>query len=470
MRGTVATLRKPDPLFLSISGLAAIWICVRSYRLLYSLPGAAGFDGYYYVLQVDSILRNGFPRLHTLTPAALYILAFFVRFAGNTISGIKITIIIGTVCLFVLVGLAAYKECGNRWAALVGATLALTATPFNYLQVEFDSTLAGLVAVFCALLILAAHLRSRRIDSLILGLGCLLTAVLSHRTTAVIALLLLSIFICHRSVRLEWVSRTWWRNLPRLSSLVLTLIPLAIVFGVSASRRLHEHILRVQSHLSISDSTLAYLPLVIAACALGYLLPHREMESCEFEASASCFRCFISVLSASAVIAMPLRFVNLGATTNQLTDRASLLLLPFLGVQVGVCVGKAFRGPHKVWCASCVLFALALLLPSTPPGISYWKTFPALTDLSEVAKGRLSTSDIVVAPHGAEFLLMSRYGFHATEFSRQTPKGATRYLFVSKDTLGINSQEYLCYVDLGGACLMKEVEYDDESANDDGSR
>jgi hypothetical protein len=118
VRGTVATLRERDGLLFFASGLAAVLISVRSYRLLYSLPGAAGFDGYYYVLQVDSILHTGFPRLHTLTPAALYILAFFVRFIGNSISGIKIAIIVGAVCLFVLVGLTAYRDCGNRWAAL----------------------------------------------------------------------------------------------------------------------------------------------------------------------------------------------------------------------------------------------------------------------------------------------------------------------------------------------------------------
>ena len=466
----MATVREHDPLLLSISGLAAILICVRSYRLLYSLQGAAGFDGYYYVLQVDSILHNGLPRLHTLTPAALYILAFFVRFAASTISGIKIALMMGTVCLFVLVGLAAYKECGSRWAALAGATLALTATPFDYLQVEFDSTLAGLIAVFSALLMLAVHLRSRRIDSLVLGLGCLLTAALSHITTAVIALLLLAIFICHRSARLDWVSRRWWGSLPRLASLVLRLVPLAIVFGACVSRSFHEHILRVHTHLSISDSTLTFLPLVSAACALGYLLQHSEMKSAEFEASASCIRCFIFVLSASAVLATPLRFLNLGAVINQLTDRASLLLLPFLGVQVGVCVVNGIRGTHKIWYASCVLFALTLLLPSTPPGISYWKTFPALSGPSEVATSKLSTSDFIVAPHGVEFLLMSRYGFHATEFSRKTPTGASRYLFVSKDRLLINSQGHLCYVDLGGACLVKEVGYVDESTIDGGSR
>ena len=465
----MATLRERDALVFYASGLAAAWISVQSYRLLYSLPGAAGFDGYYYVLQVDSILHTGLPRLHTLTPAALYILAFFVRFVGNTVSGIKIAIIIGTVCLFVLVELTAYKDCGNRWAALAGASLVLTAAPFGYLQVEFDNTLAGLIAVFCALLVLTAHLRSRCRDLLILGLGCLLTAALSHKTTAVIAILLLAIFICHRSARFEWVGRRCWRSLPRLPLVVLILTLFVIVIGVCVSRGFHEHILRVESHLSISDLALTYLPLVSAACALGYILRRGEMEGTEFEASVSHLRCFISVLSASAVVAAPLRFLNLGATINQLTDRAFLLLLPVLGVQVGVCVVNGIRGPHKLWCASCVLLALTLLLPSTPPGISYWKTFPALTVPSELVKGRLSASDIIVAPHGAEFLLMSRYGFHATEFSRNTPKGARRYLFVSKERLRINSQESLCYVDLGEACLIKEIEYDDEPANDDGT-
>ena len=470
----MATFRERDTLLLSVSGLAAFWICVRSYRLLFSLHGAAGFDGHYYVLQVDSILHNGFPRLHTLTPAAFYLLAIFVRFAGNTISGIKVAIIIGTVCLFVLVGLAAYKDCGNRWAALAGAILALTAAPFSYLQVEFVSTLVGLIAVFCAMLMLTAHLRSRRIDSLVLGLGCLLTAALSHMTTAVIALLLLAIFICHRSARFEWISRHCWRNLPRLPTLVLTLTLFAIVVSVCVSRGFHEHILRVHNHLSISDLALTYLPLVSAACALGYLLQPGETEGTEFETSASYVRCFITLLSAAAVVAAPLRFLNLGATINQLTDRAYLLLLPFIGVQVGVYAAKGIRGSQKLLCATCLLFAVTLLLPSTPPGISYWKTFPTLVDPSKVDKCRLSASDIIVAPHGAEFLLMSRYGFHATEFFPKTPKGASRYLFVSKDRLRINSQEYLCYVDLGGACLTKEDEYDDEydddSANHNGSR
>ena len=114
-----------------------------------------------------------------------------------------------------LVGLAAYKECGSRWAALAGATLGSTATPFDYLQVEFDSTLAGLIAVFSALLMLAVHLRSRRIDSLVLGLGCLLTAALSHITTAVIALLIAcDIYLSSLgTVGLGW-SRRWWAACP----------------------------------------------------------------------------------------------------------------------------------------------------------------------------------------------------------------------------------------------------------------
>jgi hypothetical protein len=440
--------------------LTAISISVCSYRLLHQLSGPAGFDGYYYVLQVESIVKSGVTRLHTATPAVFYIQAVVALIVGNVIAGIKLSVIVATLVLFLLVYRVGHEDTADPWASLVGSSVIVLATPFEYIQVEFVKTLFGLIFVLSAFLTLKAHLKTRRIGSLISGIGFLAIGALSHKAAAIIGLALLIQFICHRTERLERLSRRGWRGRQHFATISLMLIPVVFLSGWLISIKNHEHVLRFNSHLSSTDVSLVCLPMVIGSCALQYLMWNRDAGPTLFEPSLSFSRGFILAISALAAFVVPLRFINLGPMPNQILDRACLAFLPFLAIHIGLCVTQIIRGTRRLSSCLCLLFVLALFSPAVPPGIGYWKSFPMLTAPSLTAQSRMSPNDVVIAPHGVEFLLMSKFGFHSTHFARTTARGGRLYLFVSKETSIVNQPSSACAIDLGGACLLEEIDYD----------
>jgi len=167
------------------AALAAVAAWAR-YRILSAYPGPVGVDGYWYAVQLRSLLEDGRTAEPTL-PAALWFLLPFAALLGP-VAGAKLGAAIG-VSLHALTAFALGRVLARSTAAgVVAAALVATSPGSIYLSTEFVKQGIGLavVAGFLAALA-AAHQRpgGRRIA---LAAAAGIAAALTHKLAAGLAL------------------------------------------------------------------------------------------------------------------------------------------------------------------------------------------------------------------------------------------------------------------------------------------
>jgi Dolichyl-phosphate-mannose-protein mannosyltransferase len=150
--------------------------------LLLRYPVAVGIDGYYYVLQVNSLLSAGRTYFPTHTPIAFYLLSFIARLSGNVTLGIKI----GTVIFhsFLALGIFAIlkKTLRSVWWAVLGAALVEISRLHLYLTSEFVANLCGITLLTWACFFSVRFLQRRRLWMAMASLTFILLAAFTHRS------------------------------------------------------------------------------------------------------------------------------------------------------------------------------------------------------------------------------------------------------------------------------------------------
>src|SRR5690242_2837316 len=112
-----------------------VWSAWARYRFLASSPYPMGVDGYFYPIQLRSILEHGHLQ-YPASPLAFYLMAPFAALT-DPITGAKLGAAVGGA----LIALPAYaigaRIGGNRAAGVAAAVIATTSVGSWYLSVEF---------------------------------------------------------------------------------------------------------------------------------------------------------------------------------------------------------------------------------------------------------------------------------------------------------------------------------------------
>ncbi len=167
------------------AGLAAAAAWAR-FALLDAYPEPVGIDGYWYAVQLRSILEKGRTADPTL-PAALWILAPFAAALGP-IAGLKVGAAIA-VSLHALTAFALGRALARSSAAgVVAAALVATSPGSIYLTTEFvkQGIALALLAGFLAALVAARERPGRRRIAIAVATG--VAAALAHKLAFAIAL------------------------------------------------------------------------------------------------------------------------------------------------------------------------------------------------------------------------------------------------------------------------------------------
>jgi hypothetical protein len=159
--------------------LLAGWSAWHRYAFLTTSPYPMGIDGYFYPIQLRSILEHGTLE-YPSSPLAFYLMAPFAA-ATDPITGAKLGAAIGGA----LIAFPAYgvgrQLGGNRAAGAAAAVLATTSAGSFYLSVEFVKNGWGLTvalgAIWLALRAIAAPTRRR----LVLAAAGVVAAALTHK-------------------------------------------------------------------------------------------------------------------------------------------------------------------------------------------------------------------------------------------------------------------------------------------------
>ncbi|HEX2687638.1 MAG TPA: hypothetical protein VHN14_13520 [Kofleriaceae bacterium] len=162
------------------------WSFWQRWQLLTESPFPLGVDGYFYPIQLRSLLAHG-ELAYPASPLAFYLLAPFAA-ATDPVTGAKL----GAALLGAAVAGPAYgtgvRLGGSRGAGLVAAVLATTSMGSAYLTIEFVKNGIGLTVALTALwLVLAATERPSR-PRIAAALLTLVAAYATHKMAAAIVL------------------------------------------------------------------------------------------------------------------------------------------------------------------------------------------------------------------------------------------------------------------------------------------
>lgn len=172
---------------MAITGAAVLLlagILLDAYALFQS-EYAVGVDGYYYVLQVDTFLRDGNFYFPTDTPLILWLLICLAFIIGNSVLAIKIGAILlqAGLCLGILAILTTVAK--NIWLGIAGSAIAAFSSLHFYLIGEFINSLGALTLSVGGGFGILKYCQSKRKSWLFfLAIPAIFLALLSHRSTS----------------------------------------------------------------------------------------------------------------------------------------------------------------------------------------------------------------------------------------------------------------------------------------------
>jgi hypothetical protein len=179
--------------------LLLILLLLSSWRdaaLLMRSPAAAGIDGYYYVLQIDSLKNNHRFYFPTRTPLVLYYLAVISYFTKDSVTAAKV----GSVLLHFLLCLGIFaliaSSTGHLWLGVLASALAGLSGLHLYMIVEFINVLGALTFLVWSGWFAVRWTQTRRPTWIGLAAVLLAAAVFSHQlAVAVLLIVAVSLFL-----------------------------------------------------------------------------------------------------------------------------------------------------------------------------------------------------------------------------------------------------------------------------------
>ena len=148
----------PLPRPLALAALAALtaWVFVQRHGFLAGSPEPMGVDGYWYAIQLRSLLESG--HLHDGgAPLALWLMAPLAALT-SPVTGVVLGAALGAAALPVAVYFLARRIAGERAIGLLSAGLVATSAGAFYLPTEFVKNAIALPVAAAALVALARAL------------------------------------------------------------------------------------------------------------------------------------------------------------------------------------------------------------------------------------------------------------------------------------------------------------------------
>lgn len=177
--------------------LASLSVAIR-YQALQQSVFANGWDGYFYLVQLRSLVETG--EMHSKDWSLIYPLLLAVHsICGDYVLAYKITaaLLAGGVTLG-FYGVA-YRWSGSLTIALLLGSLSLFSPHLTYFTAQYPKNLLGLLLLLAFLYTLASQRR-------VLTLGLLLLNYFGHRLTFGLSALFLVFWIGLKKIPLAWLA------------------------------------------------------------------------------------------------------------------------------------------------------------------------------------------------------------------------------------------------------------------------
>jgi hypothetical protein len=164
---------------------AAAWIRLRALQVS---PYPTGVDGYWYLIQVRSLLEQG--RLYYPSAPLVPCLMAGLSLIFDPVLAVKVIAALGTAALIVPAYVIARRISGAAGPALLGAALTATSAQSFFLCTEFVKQGVGLSLAMGFVASLAALLERPGKSRAALAAGAFLLCLLAHKTALGLALVM----------------------------------------------------------------------------------------------------------------------------------------------------------------------------------------------------------------------------------------------------------------------------------------
>ena len=179
---------RPDALaWLAVGALFVLAAVIRLHALTAS-PYPTGIDGYFYLIQVRSLLEDG----HLYYPSAPLVpwLMALAALVTSPVMAVKTVAALGSAAMILPSYVIARRISGSIGAALLGAALVGGSAQSLYLSTEFVKQAVGLsLALGCVAALAALVEKPGRARGMVAA-GLLVTCALAHKTALGLALIL----------------------------------------------------------------------------------------------------------------------------------------------------------------------------------------------------------------------------------------------------------------------------------------
>jgi hypothetical protein len=397
--------------FLKIVGLGlfvllSFYLLWRDFSLLFQTSLAAGIDGYYYVLQVDSFSNKGQFHFPTSTPIVLLFLTAIKFLAQDAVIALKI----GAIVLHLLLSLGIFTWLKiltkNFWWGLGGVVCLNLSNLHLYFLSEFLSNLGALVGLVWGLVFLLKWFENRKRNNFLLAAILFLLAVFSHRSALpLMVLIALCSALAHFSLDEKFSSAKkivlcFFAFLILISPLILAWQPF---FDLPNS--LNPEFLKIP-RLPFNQAVLPEsLALLLTLGIIVFLyFRHSDVFENKLMSRSLLAICWFSLLLTlnpfvyhqTGFLGIFGRLMSLSSLQLAIAIPLVLFILQRFSTKSAIIAGLIFL-PFIIW-------SYFLPLPMALRSESLGKREKLVKELAEV-KNSLCENTFILAPHGEQFVV-----------------------------------------------------------------
>lgn len=422
---------KNNNYFLLLNLLIFITIdCLR----LFSISSAIGIDGYYYILQIDSFLKNGYFYFSTPTQFILYCLASLSFILGNSVLALKIGTILFHFSLCFAIFSILKNLTKNFWLGLLAITICELSSLHLYLFVEYINYLGGISFLLWTVYFSLKFAKKRRIIFIFGALICFLLAVGSHRAIIPISLLLIIL-----------TALTWWlfKSIETNNKTQKFFCIAALVFFF-----IFPSLLVIQPFYQLPDSwqnEFFFLPrfparlstfpelLIIFSASIVILISiffQKRLKENKFEFLFFGTLAFWSLLvTLNPFISSEIGFTTIGGRLRVLAYIQAALIVP--------AVIWLLRDKYKniAWYVAIVVTPLMIwsFFNPLPRGLQpdYLARRERLIEGLKSNIGQIESNSIIVADHGEQFVVTAITGIPSQQFYPMEKKYDSVYFLLN---------------------------------------
>jgi hypothetical protein len=433
----------------------------RDAALLTQYPVAVGVDGYYYVLQVDTLWSQTHLFFPTAYPLTLYVLTFIRYVTGDAVVAIKVCVV--ALHLVLCVGVFALVKAATQslWLGILSSVLTMSSSLHLYFIVEFINNLGAVVLLVWSCWAAIRFSQTSRYVYAFAAIVCLTGAVFSHRSALPIALVFTGLVLLAQ--RLE--HSKYFVQQRRL--IILLIAASWVVPVVLSSLPFAELTVWLRSELSpaprwpwgrhsIAEATalLALSPMALI------LIGHREHKS---------GRIFLNILGILALLSLTFTlnpFIKSAEGWGGTAERLRGLAYVQVAVLVPGLIRLTLAKSGTLWLyLSAALLPLMVLsnMAPLPPGLqpAYLRHRQQMIERLGTYSQQMNSASFVVAPHGDQFVVTAVTHIPSQQSLPDHPDHQTLYWLLRRARCDSPMLPMMILADEGGSLctvLIKDQE------------